>query len=199
MPFRRRRIKRRTMGKDPIKKSGTLIGGAIGPASPITAVTLAITPIGRDASGATQTIRDDQNTENIANVGDIVKYINVHLQCGARDSEEPEDDTSGWLEWGVIKYKEGVVAPVNTNLGLHTLGDILTKQFRGDCLLTGNFPVGGDTPNNAEIVVKIPDVVTKMQLGSAIVWYGHFVSVNNASTATDLASLRVSWNYKLYV
>jgi len=199
MPFRRKRIKRQTMGKDPIKKSGTLIAGAIGPSSAITAVTLITTPLGRDGSGSTVTIRDAQNTENLANVGDIVKYINVHLQCGARDSIAPEDDTSGWLEWGIIKYKEGVIPPSNTQLGTKTLGDVLTQTFRGDCLMTGNFPVGGDIPNVAEIVLKVPKIVSKMQLGSAILIYLHYVSVNNASTATDLASLRISFNYKLYV
>ncbi len=187
------------MGKDPIKKSGTLIAGAIGPSSPITAVTLLTVPLGRDGTGADVVIRDSQNLENLGNVGDICKFINIHLQCGARDSVEPEDDTSGWLEWGIVKYKEGVVAPSNTLLGLHTLGDVLTKTFRGDCLMTGNIPVGGDIPNIAEIVLKVPKVVTKLQLGSAILIYLHYVSVNNASTAIDLASLRISWNYKLYV
>ncbi len=198
MTFRRRRIKRQTMGKDPIKKSGTFIAGAIGPASVITAVTLNTTPLGRDSAGADSTIRDSQTTSNLSNVGDIIKYINIHLQCGARNAS-PEDDTSGWLEWAIVKYRESVVQPVNTNLGIKTLGDVCTQTFRGDCLLTGNFPVGGDTPNNAEITLKVPKVATKMQLGSAILIYCHFVSTNNASVAEDLASLRVSWNFKAYV
>lgn len=195
----RRRIRRVTMGKDAIKKSGTLIAGSIGPSSAITAVTLITTPLGRSSDGTVQTIREDQDTSNICNVGDICKYINIHLQCGARDSVEPEDDTSGWLEWGVVKYKEGLINPSNTNLGIQTLGDVLTQTFRGDCLMTGNFPVGGDIPNSIEIVVPVPKQNVKQQLGSRIVIYLHYVSVNNASVAVDLASLRVSWNYKLYV
>ncbi len=187
------------MGKDPIKKSGTLIASPIGPSSAITQFTLIKSAVDRSLIGDAQSIRDLQNTETLANVGDIVKYINIHIQTGARDSAEPEDDTSGWLEWGIIKYKESVIVPSNTNLGVKTLGDILTQQFRGDCLLTGNIPVGGDTPNNAEIVLKIPKTLVKIQLGSQISLYVHFRSVNAASTATDLNTSILSFNYKLYV
>ncbi len=196
--MRHKRIVRKTMGKDPIKKSGTLIASPIGPASAITQFTL-IETLARSLSGTEQTIRDSQDTGNTANVGDIVKYINIHIQSGARDSVEPEDDTSGWLEWGIVKYKEIFVLPTNTNLGVHTLGDILTQQFRGDCLLTGNIPVGGDVPNNAEIILKVPKANIKQQLGSQIILYVHFRSVNAASTASDLNATVLSFNYKLYV
>ncbi len=195
----RRRIVRKTMGKDPIKKSGTLIASPIGPASVITSYPLIRVGVERSADGQSQTIRDTQNTDSLANVGDIVKYINVHIQTGARDSVEPEDDTSGWLEWGIVKYKEGLVLPSNAQLGVKTLGDILTQQFRGDVLLTGNVPVGGDTPNNAEIILKVPKIAIKMQLGSTIQLFVHFRSVNAASTATDLNASILSFNYKLYV
>jgi len=198
MPYRRK-IRRATMGKDPIKKSGTLIASPIGPASAPNAFTLITTTLGRNADGDAQTIRDSQNTETVANVGDIVKYINIHIQTGARDSAEPEDDTSGWLEWAIIKYKEAFSQPTTTNLGVKTLGDVCTQQFRGDCLLTGNVPVGGDTPNNAEIQLKVPKANIKQQLGSKIVMFVHFRSVNTASTASDLNATILSFNYKLYV
>ncbi len=197
--FKRRRIKRVTMGKDPIKKSGTLIASPIGPATAITEFSLIRVGVSRSADGSSQTIRDSQNTDSLANVGDIVKYINIHIQTGARDSAEPEDDTSGWLEWGIVKYKESTISPSNSQLGVKTLGDVLTQTFRGDCLLTGNVPVGGDTPNNAEIIFKVPKVNIKQQLGSEIRLYVHFRSVNAASTATDLNATVLSFNYKLYV
>ncbi len=198
MPFRRRKIKRVTMGKDPIKKSGTLIASPIGPSSAITQFNL-ITTKPRSNTGSVVTIRDEQTTDSQANVGDIVKYINIHIQCGARDSVEPEDDTSGWLEWGIVKYKEVFILPPSTNLGTNTLGDTLTKQFRGDCLMTGNIPVGGDIPNVAEIVLKVPKANIKQQLGSEIILFVHYRSVNAASTATDLVAAILSFNYKLYV
>ena len=187
------------MGKDPIKKSGTLIASPIGPATLPTAFTVIQTPLSRSADGQAQSIRDVQNTETTANVGDIVKYINIHVQTGARDSVEPEDETSGWLEWAVIKYKETFIQPPITQLGVKTLGDVCTQMFRGDCMLTGAIPVGGDVPNTAEILIKVPKIITKMQLGSRITMFVHFRSVNAASTATDLNTTVLSFNYKLYV
>lgn len=198
MTFRRRKVIRKTMGKDPIKKSLTLIASPIGPATNPTAFTV-IETIERNADGQSQTIRADQNTAQVANVGDIVKYINIHIQTGARDSVDPEDDTSGWLEWAVIKYKETFVQPPITQLGVKTLGDVCTQMFRGDCLLTGAVPVGGDTPNTAEIVLKVPKIQIKQQIGSRITMFVHFRSVNSASTATDLNTTVLSANYKLYV
>jgi len=186
------------MGKDPIKKSGTLIASPIGPSTNPTAFTLLET-VERNLDGQSQTIRDTQNTSTVANVGDIVKFINIHIQTGARDSEEPEDDTSGWLEWAVIKYKETFIQPPITQLGVKTLGDVCTQMFRGDCLMTGNIPVGGDIPNKEEIVLKVPKIMIKQQIGSRIVLYVHFRSVNSASVATDLNTSVLSFNYKLYV
>jgi len=197
MPYRRRRIKRATLGKESVKKSGTLITSPIGPASPISQLILIDTPV-RSTTGSEIAIREGQDTGSSANVGNVIKYVNIHIQSGARDAVEPEDDTSGWLEWGIVKYKEIFTLPPNTNLGTNTLGDTLTKQYRGDCLLTGNVPVGGDTPNNAEIMLKLPKNFCKMQLGSQLVMYWHFRSVNNASTAIDLNMTVVSYNYKLY-
>ncbi len=194
-----KRVRRATMGKDPVKKSGTLVASPIGPSSAITEFTLIKVGVSRSADGSSQTIRENQNTDSLANVGDIVKYINIHIQTGARDAIEPEDDTSGWLEWGIVKYKESTISPSNSQLGVKTLGDVLTQSFRGDCLLTGNIPIGGDTPNNAEIVLKVPKTMVKMQLGSEIRLYVHMRSVNAASTAVDLATAILSFNYKLYV
>jgi len=194
----RRRIIRRTMGKDPIKKALTFQSN-VGPSTnPVFAFDIIDTANSRDPDGGSQTIRDSQTTGNSANVGDILKYVNIQIQAGPRD-ETPEDDNSGWLEWGIVKYKENRVVPTNVNLGVDTLPVVLTRAFRGDCLLTGNFPVGGDQPNSQDIVLKIPKVFTKMQIGSVLTLYCHFRSVNSASTSTTLTRLIVSAIYKLYV
>jgi len=196
----RHRIQRRTMGKDAIKKSSTILAN-IGPSTtPLFALSLLTTDENRSSDGSTQTIRDTQNTEVLANVGDIIKYINILIQCGARgETIEPEDDTSGWLEWAVIKYKEGLVQPPITNLGTKTLGDVCTKMFRGDCILTGAMPVGGDQPNVQAITIKVPKIFCKIQIGSKMLLYVHYRSTNSASLATDLVRCILSCNYKLYV
>lgn len=198
MPYRRR-IRRVTMGKDGIKKAGTLIASPIGPASPITDFTIAETPNARTSGGATQAIRGGQDTNEMCNVGDIIKYVNLRIQTGARDSVEPEDETSGWLEWAVVKYKENFFAPSSSQLGVETLGTVCTRAFRGDCLLTGAIPVGGDQPSIADIVIKIPKIWCKMQIGSTLHLFCHFRSVNAASTAVDLNTSVLSFNYKNYV
>ncbi len=195
----RRRIIRRTMGKDPIKKALTILGN-IGPASPMFELVVCETGAGtRDSTGTEQNIREGGTTGNTCNVGDIVKYVNLTIQCGARDSVAPEDDTSGWLEWAVVKSKENRVVPQTTNLGVSTLAVVCTNAFRGDCLLTGNFPVGGDQPNSTQIQIKIPKIFCKMQIGSSLVLYMHYRSTNSASVDTDLVRIIASAQYKLYV
>jgi len=194
----RRKIVRRTMGKDPIKKSATLIDN-VGPSSGITTFILIANTASRSLDGSAITVRDQQDTGTKANIGDIIKYINIRIQAGARESVASEDDTSGWLEWGVVKQKETFIAPLVTNLGIQTLGDTLVKQFRGDVLLNGALPVGGDIPNVADIQIKVPKIFNKMQLGSSMTLFTYFRSVNSASTATDLINLTLSTQYKLYV
>jgi len=194
----RRKIIRRTLGKDPIKKALTLIAN-VGPASnPNFELVILDTANTRDSTGTVQTIRSSQDTGSACNVGDIIKYVNISIQCGPRDAT-PEDDTSGWLEWAVVKSKENRVTPQTTNLGISTLGVVCTNAFRGDCILTGNFPVGGDQPNSTDISIKIPKIFCKMQIGSSLVLYCHFRSTNSASVATDLVRLIASAQFKLYV
>ncbi len=196
MPFRRK-IQRKTMGKEAIKKSATLLA-VIGPSTnPITDFPLISVPA-RNTVGQQVDIRDVQTTDVDANVGDIVKYINIRIQSGPTD-ETPEDDTSGWLEWAIVKYRELITPPSNNQLGVRTLGDICTKMFRGDHLLNGAIPVGGDQPAVQDIILKVPKVAIKMQLGSAIVLFVHFRSSNNASVSTTLNDVVLSCQYKLYV
>ena len=196
----RRRIVRRTLGKDPIKKALSILGN-IGPATnPNFELVIAEVAAGtRDSSGATKNIREGGDTAATCNVGDIIKYVNLVIQCGARDASAPEDDTSGWLEWAVVKSKENRVVPQTTNLGTMTLGVVCTNAFRGDCILTGNLPVGGDQPNTVDIQIKIPKIFCKMQIGSSLTLYMHYRSTNAASLDTDLVRIIASAHYKLYV
>ncbi len=198
MPFRRK-IRRVTMGKDAIKKAGTLIA-QIGPSTnPVTNMCIAKTDADvRVLSGGNVSIRNSQDINEICNIGDIIKYVNIRIQTGPQD-ETPEDDTSGWLEWAVVKYKERFEAPSNTLLGVETLGTVCTRAFRGDCLLTGAIPVGGDQPSVADIIIKIPKIWCKMQLGSELHLFVHFRSTNAASTSTTLNDCVMSFQYKNYV
>lgn len=199
---RHRRIVRRTMGKEGIRKSTTIVANIGQGSATVASLTIATTDVGaRTTLGAATTIRDSQTNDNIANVGDIIKYINLCIQVGARwiTGDVATKDDNGWLEYAIIKYNKGVDVPAVTNIGTKTLGDICTKVFRGDCLWTGCMPIGSAQPNTLDIRIKIPKVHVKMQQGSITALYFWFRSVNTADVRTDSHRIIASALYKCYV
>ncbi len=185
------------MGKDPIKKSQTILENTGQGSTPATMELVSVPA--RSGDGTVATIRDSQDTATKANVGDIIKYVHVVLQCGNRDTNVEAGDT-GWLEWALVFEKEtsGTVIP-STNTGLLTLGVIAQRMFRGDCLLTGQIPIGSIQPITQEIMLKIPKNKVKLQMGSSLVLHTFFRSVNSADVRTDNLRLVKSTFYKLYV
>ncbi len=184
------------MGKDPIKKSLTITSNT-GQGSDVAALTVVNVPT-RDTSGGVVTIRDSQTTSNFANVGDIVKYIHLVLQAANRDTNVEPGDT-GWLEWAVTAQKETQTVIPSTNLGTTTLGVIAQRIYRGDCLMTGQIPVGSIQPVTQEIMIKIPKNKVKLQLGSNVLFHTFFRSSNSTDVRTDNLRLVKSAFYKLYV
>ncbi len=184
------------MGKEAIKKSVTTLDN-IGQGSAPAALQIISVPA-RDTGGASQTIRDSQDTSVTANVGDVLKYVHLVLQAGNRDTNVEAGDT-GWLEWAVTFEKEsGTVIPAG-NTGTLTLGTIAQRMFRGDCLMTGQIPVGSIQPIVQEISIKVPDNKVKLQLGSTFQLHTFFRSVNSTDVRTDNMRLVKSAFYKLYV
>jgi len=192
-----RRSKRgMTRGKSFLKHSSTLLA-TIGPAtSPITRLSLVQTTVGaRDEDGSSTTITSSRSTEQNCFAGDIVKYINIHIQTS------PTDQTStrqGWLEYAVIQKKEDVLDPVNTNLGTQTLGDICTQYLRDQCLWTGFIPIGTTMPNGAELKIKIPPKFCRLTRGDEFVLYVAFRSNNSADVTTNANRVILSYNFKSY-
>jgi len=84
-------------------------------------------------------------------------------------------------------------------LGLHTLGDVATKQYRGDTIFTGCIPVGAQQSNSLDLKIKIPANKVKLQLGSNLQLFCHFRSVDSADLRTNSHKLIMSALYKLYV
>jgi len=192
----RRRIVRRTMGKDPIKKARTVISNQ-GNGSPPDALQVFTVPE-RSADGGSVTIRDSQNTGTIANVGDICKYVHFVIQAANRDTNvEPGD--SGWLEWAITYERESQTVIPSTNIGTITLGTIAQQMFRGDCLMTGQIPIGSIQPITQEIMIKIPKNKVKLQLGSNMQFWTYFRSTDSTDMRTDSIRLVKSLFYKLYV
>jgi len=197
----RHRIRRQTMGKDPIKKATTLLDNIGQGSGSVYAHNLIVTGAGsRSTTGATQTIRDTASTADVCNVGDIVKYVNICVQVGNRSLEMQEnDDDNGWVEYAIVKHKEVAQNPATTNLGVQTLQDVCTKAFRGDCIWTGCIPIGSQQPNSLDIKLKLPKIFTKMQIGSTLTFYAHFRSVNSTDLRSDSLRIVTTAQYKVYV
>ncbi len=197
----RHRIKRRTMGKEAIKKSTTIIN-ILGQGSAAPAVLEIIDVPNRTGVGSVLQIRDIQDTDKTANVGDVLKYINLCIQIGPREGDETNETlliNNGWLEYAVVFQRERDQAMQSSELGLHTLGDVATKQYRGDCLFTGCLPVGAQQPNSLDLKIKIPANKVKLQLGSNLNMYCHFRSIDSADLRSNSHKLIMSALYKLYV
>lgn len=186
------------MGKDPIKKSFTVVSN-IGQGSPVGILQAIVAPI-RNETGGVTVIRENQNTSTSVNVGDIVKYVHFIIQAGVRDQQGAgADDNQGWIEWAVVYQKETPASMATTNTGVKNLGMIAMAQFRGDCLLTGQFPIGSTQPLTQEIMIKIPKDKVKIQLGSGLYLFTIFRSVNSTDLRTDSHRMVQSCFYKNYV
>ena len=131
-------------------------------------------------------------------MGDIIKYVHLVIQAANRDIGVESADT-GWIEWAVTFEKESATSIPSTNTGLVTLGNIAMNMFRGDCLLTGQIPIGSIQPITQEIMIKIPKNKVKLQLGSSLVFHTFFRSTDSTDTRTDNIRLVKSTFYKLYV
>jgi len=195
--MRRRRIKRVTMGKDPIKHSSTLVS-VIGNGSNVTGVQLITTRAGdRSLDGASSTIQDSASNAQIVILSTIVKYITVHLQAAVTTAGN-DSSTQGWIEWAVVWRDEVSVQPPSTNFGTQTLGNICTNMYRGDCLLTGNFPVSVNLPNSQDILVKLPKKCVKWKQGAELKLYAIFRDADTTNLETDTVKLITSNNFKGY-
>ncbi len=194
MPFHRR--VRRLKGKSYEKHSDTLIS-VIGPGtSTVSSMLIRDSEVGdRDPAGGTDTIQLGRGNNEECNVGDLCKFINVHLQCGPRSTN---DASMGWIEWAFCIMKGSDPEPTTTNLGVQTLGDIMTKYLRNGCIFTGSVPLGRSQPSNAEISLKIPEARQRLVQGD--VWRLFFSARTTIATETATNTFLVisSFNYKNY-
>jgi len=200
MPYRRKRIRRVTMGKDPIKHSNTLVN-LTGNASAVTQSTLIKTNAGdRSDDGSSTTIQDRSNTAGLVQVGTIVKYINIILQAATTEAgNDQQTQTQGWIEWAVVWRDEVSTTIPSTNIGIRTLGDICSQMFRGDCLMTGQFPVSVNLPNVERIIIKLPKKSVKWHLGDELTLYYLFRDAESADMATNTIKVISSNFWKSYV
>ncbi len=192
MPYKRKF--RTRLGKATEKHSGTKIH-VIGPGTVAVANhIIRDTEVGdRTPAGNNDTITLGRSLEEECNVGDQCAYINIHLQCANRSSTN--DQNTGWIEWAVALHKGDDAPPINTNLGVSTLGDVVTKYLRQECLFTGAIPVGLNQPAVGEIKLKIPKNKQKLRVGDQWVIYFYARNITSTETATDTFLVISSFNY----
>jgi len=198
----RHRIRRVTLGKDAIQKSITQVKNIGQGTATINEFKIVQTDVGaRSTLGNEVNIIKEQTTGNTGNVGNIIKYVNVCIEVASRSITggvaTPEDN--GWLEYAVVKQKEGDVLPAVTNFGTQTLGVICNQVFRGDCIWSGCIPIGSQQPIVLDMKIKIPKIFQKLQRGSKLSMYYYYRSVSSADVRTDSHRIIVSTIYKLYV
>ncbi len=170
-----------------------------GPASvPTSHIVLETRGGARPLSGTEQTIKGDATTGDTVNVGDTVKYINLFCQVAAREGVGSSAEETGWLEYGFIMVKESDTTVPNTQLGTTTLGDVLTKMWRNECIWTGNFPINRNGANSLSLKIKVPRFKQKIRLGDQ--WRFVYSIRSSSSTDVNTASFRTisSTIYKSY-
>ncbi len=196
----RHKIRRQTMGKTPVKHRSTLVDNTGPGVGSYFAHVIFETEVGvRAAGGATRTIKVDADTGRTINVGDIVKFVNVCLQCSPRgaDSTNIKDD-SGWLEWALVTQKETTDVPNTSNIGVATLATICSNFYREDCLMTGCFPVGSRQSMSVDLAFKLPEKCIKIRLGHRLIILCYVRGSSSTDTRTDSNRLIASSGFKCY-
>lgn len=195
MPFRRR-IKRITRNKGHSTHSATLISNT-GPGSAPAHMRVIETEGGaRTQTGVTQNFAASRDTDEKCNIGDVIKFINLFIQCGPRTGAGSLK--TGWLEWAVIIGKEAEVVIPITQLGVQTLGVTAIRMFPQQCLLTGAMPVGEFGPNYQAIQIKLPKKANFLRMGDKLDFVTYFRTVNSVETGVDNVRLIKSFIYQCY-
>ncbi len=196
----RHRKVRLTMGKAPVKHASTLVANTGPGDGSFFQHVIYATKVGiRLTSGAVQTLKDSETTEDTVLVGSIIKYVNICLECAPRgaDSTNIKDD-SGWLEWAVVWQQERNVAPTVANIGVLTLGVIASHVYRENCLLTGCFPVGSRQSMAMDIKLKLPQKCCKIKMGDQLSILCYVRGSSSTDTRTDSNRLIASSMFKAY-
>ncbi len=195
MPFRRKLRTLRQKANE--KHSGTKVH-VIGPATVATPFhIMRDSQTGdRDPAGANDTIQLGRSLEQECNIGDIVKYINIHIQVGPRTVNNLE--SSGWIEWAFTLAKGLDPVPTNAEITTSTLGDIMTKYMRNECIMTGNVPVSANACSSQEIQLKIPKNKIMLRIGDEWTLWLRARTVSSTETSTASFKVLTSFNYKNY-
>ncbi len=196
----RHRPFRQTKGKVPVKHGSSLIANTgPGDGSFFKHVIWETEAGGRNTAGNNKVIKSEANIGRDCNVGDIIKYVNICIECAPRgaDSTNIKDDT-GWLEWAIFWEDQGSVTLTTANIGTENLGVLSGRAFRADALMSGCFPLGSRQAMAQDLHLKIPKRMCQLRMGNTLQIMCYARGSSSTDTRTDSYRLLVSSQYKAY-
>ncbi len=150
----------------------------------------------RSEAGAEDTIQLGRSNSEECQQGDTCKFVNIIIQAAPRDTATTIQ--AGWVEWAFCLMKESDLAPTKTNLGTNTLGDVMTKYLRNQCIMSGILPTGQFTAAVQNIALKIPRKWQTMTTGDIWKVFLNVRTADTTETSTDSLKVLSSYFYKNY-
>ncbi len=153
----------------------------------------------RPTDGSPKVLESQVITDETCQVTDIVKYVNICIQCSPRgaDSTNLKDDCA-WLEWAIYWNREADITLTVTNIGTDSLGVLSGRCFRENAIMSGCFPIGARQPMSSDLHIKIPDRMCKLKLGDKLFIMCYVRGSSSTDTRTDSHRLLVSSQFKAY-
>ncbi len=186
--------------KNPIKHGSTLLANTGPGVGSLFVHKIFDTNVGeRLSQGATQVIKAEAKTDRTCEVGDIIKYVNICIECGPRGATSTnQKEDGGWLEWGVIWQREEDANLGVTNIGVETLGVLLGRMYRENAIYSGCFPLGSIQTMSVDIKIKIPARMCKIKMGDKLKCFAYTRGTLSTDSRTDSFRLLVSSMFKAY-
>ncbi len=196
MPRFRKRVARRTMGKEARMMSKTLLDDNLTLAASIIKI---MGPTQFVSAAGTADVFENADTKDLCSANSVIKYINIRLQSGIRDIAP---SAPGFVEYAIVLFQKEEAEPtlnaaITANLGTQTLGDLCRNLYRGDCIWEDSFPVSRENPAVANIKVKLPDKCVKTERGKYLMLLKAFRTQDVSDTTSDCRTW-YSHNYKVY-
>ncbi len=196
MPFHRK-IRRRTLGKEPRKMSSTFLVNLL--ATPVQdEIIIPTTNVGTSGVGD---VLETADTRRTVSPNSIIKFLNLKFQCAIRAGVG--EVNSGWFEYAIFILDQQEATPTINGgfasaFGTQTIGNTATNLFRNQCIWTGCAPVSPELPIVVDLKLKIPPQFCKMRRGQ---WFLFVIAFRSHDSTDTTTSLRVvySHNYKCYL
>ncbi len=198
MPRSRRKIVRRTMGKEPRVMTRSIIASSTDGGINILDV---VDPTVDTGAASTGHVFEGADFNNQCSANSIVKYFNLRIQAAIKSSEA--EFRPGWIEYGLVQFENETASPtlpasVTANVGTKTLAELLRTHYRNHCIWTGAIPISVETPVVADLHIKIPPMFCKNKMGTYWRLYVMFRSSKSTDSVTEIRSI-LSHEYKLYI